>query len=116
VAPPTGRVKGADVIVRTHSRNAPRPEKLEQTPGLIDAGCCPTHVRHDEAAILSGSETVGADTGGQVVQRGAVEHGRIIEGRWCPTTPLPNCAVYWMLFTPVTVSWPPIRNEELLPG
>ena len=33
-----------------------------------------------------------------------------------PDTPLPNCAVYWMLLTPVTSSLPPIRNDELLPG
>jgi hypothetical protein len=33
-----------------------------------------------------------------------------------PDTPLPNCAVYWMLFTPVTESLPPSRNEVLLPG
>src|ERR1700730_1362934 len=33
-----------------------------------------------------------------------------------PETPLPNSVVYWMLFTPVTESCPPSRNDELLPG
>ena len=31
-------------------------------------------------------------------------------------TPLPNWAVYWMLFTPVSVLLPPSRLELMLPG
>ena len=96
---------------------------LEQTPSLIDADAA------DDVGSTRAAVSVGAD--GRGARRAAEAAGvaptpRLYTAvRWNtvgssrPTesdTPLPSPAVYWMLFTPVTVSWPPIRNELLLPG
>ena len=86
---------------------------LEQTPGLIDPDPA-DDVRNVGAGIGIGPGSVGADGRGaaQVVDGGTIPDGRIVE----TDTPLPNSAVYWMLFTPVSVLLPPSRFELMLPG
>ena len=63
-------VRGVDLMQR--ARN------LEQTPCLIEADVA-DEVRRTPAAVNGIGKSEGSDTERKVVQRGAVEHGRIIE-------------------------------------
>ena len=79
-----------------------RTRNLEQTPGLVDADVA-DDVGRMHAGIGVGDRTgrvSGSDRLPTVVRLNTVGSSRPMVA----DTPLPNCAVYWMLFTPVTVS------------
>ena len=88
---------------------------LEQTPSLIDADVA-DDVRSMHAAIGVGRSRRWRPSPRDRLYTAVRLNTTGSSRPMVADTPLPNCAVYWMLFTPVTVSWPPSRNECCCPG
>lgn len=88
---------------------------LEQTPSLIDADVT-DHLRRIGAGVKRCRRLSVAFSNGDKLKTLVRSHTVGSSRPMLADTPVCRTELYWMLFTPVSVFWPPSRFDELLPG